>query len=66
MARQALARIPKGFKGQITWGKGDNRPFLRLAHGTPLGLMRRRDKAKGGQAAMALAQHMLARPRWAS
>ncbi len=38
----------------------DNRPFLRLAHGTLLGLMHRRDKAKGGKAAMALAQQMLA------
>jgi hypothetical protein len=37
-----------------------NRPFLRLAHGTLLGLMRRRDKAKGGEAAMVLAKQMLA------
>jgi hypothetical protein len=58
--KQALAHIPKGFKGQITWGEVDNRPFLRLAHGTLLGLMRRRDKAKGGDAAMALAKQMLA------
>jgi len=58
--KQALAHIPKGFKGQITWGEVDNRPFLRLAHGTLLGLMRRRDKAKGGEAAMALAKQMLA------
>jgi tetratricopeptide (TPR) repeat protein len=33
---------------------------LRLAHGNLLGLMRRRDKAKGGEAAMALAKRMLA------
>jgi tetratricopeptide (TPR) repeat protein len=58
--KQALAHIPKGFKGQITWSEVDNRPFLRLAHGTLLGLMRRRDKAKGGEAAMALAKQMLA------
>ncbi len=38
----------------------DNRPFLRLAHGTLRGLMHRRDQAKGGKAAMALAQQMLA------
>jgi tetratricopeptide (TPR) repeat protein len=58
--KQALAHIPKGFKGQITWGEVDNRPFLRLAHGTLLGLMRRRDKAQGGEAAMVLAKQMLA------
>jgi hypothetical protein len=58
--KQALAHIPKGFKGQITWGEVDNRPFLRLAHGTLLGLMRRWDQAKGGEAAMALANQMLA------
>ena len=44
--KQALVHIPKGFKGQITWGEVDNRLFLRLAHGTLLGLMRRRDKEK--------------------
>lgn len=59
--KQALAHIPKGFKDQITWGKVDNRPFLRLAHGTLLGLMRRRDRAKGGEASMALAKQM---PAW--
>lgn len=58
--KQALAHIPKGFKGQITWGEVDNRPFLRLAHGTLLGLMRRGNKAKAGEAAMALAKQMLA------
>ncbi|WP_312262322.1 hypothetical protein [Limnohabitans sp.] len=58
--KQALAHIPKGFKGQITWGEVDNRPFLRLAHGTLLGLMRQRDRAKGGEAAMALAKQILA------
>jgi transcriptional regulator with XRE-family HTH domain len=57
--KQALAHIPKGFKGQITWSEVDNRPFLRLAHGTLLGLMRRRDKANGGEAAT-LAKQMLA------
>ncbi len=58
--KQALAHIPKGFKGQITWGEVESRPFLSLAHGILLGLMRRRDKAKGGEAAMALARQMLA------
>jgi hypothetical protein len=58
--KQALAHIHKGFKGQITWGEVDNRFFLRLAHGTLLGLMRRRDKEKGGEADMALARQMLA------
>ncbi len=38
----------------------DNRSFLRLTHGTLRGLMHRRDQAKGGKAAMALAQQMLA------
>jgi len=33
---------------------------MRMAHGTLLGLMRRRDKANGGEAATALAQQMLA------
>jgi tetratricopeptide (TPR) repeat protein len=54
--KQALAHIPKGFKGQIIWGEIDNRSFLRLAHGTLLGLMHRRE----GEAAMALAKQMLA------
>jgi len=54
--KQALAHIPKDFKGQITWSEVDNRSFLRLAHGTLLGLMHRRD----GKAAMALAKQMLA------
>jgi tetratricopeptide (TPR) repeat protein len=58
--KQALAHIPKGFKGQITWGEVDNRPFLRLAHGTLLGLMRRRGQAKAGEATMAVAKQMLA------
>jgi tetratricopeptide (TPR) repeat protein len=54
--RRAQAHIPRGYTGQITWGEVDNRSFLRLAHGTLLGLMHRRD----GKAAMALAQQMLA------
>ena len=54
--RRAQAHIPKGYTGQITWSEVDNRSFLRLAHGTLLGLMHRRD----GKAAMALAQQMLA------
>jgi tetratricopeptide (TPR) repeat protein len=52
----AQAMIPKGFKGQITWGEIDNRSFLRLAHGSLLGLMHRRE----GETAMALAKQMLA------
>ena len=52
----AQAMIPKGFKGQITWGEIDNRSFLRLAHGTLLGLIHRRE----GEPAMALAKQMLA------
>lgn len=58
--KQSLADIHRSFKGQIVWIDLDNRPFLRLAHGTLLGLMRRRDKAKGGEAAMALVKQMLA------
>jgi tetratricopeptide (TPR) repeat protein len=54
--RRTQAHIPKGYIGQITWSEVDNRSFLRLAHGTLLGLMHRRD----GKAAMALAQQMLA------
>ena len=54
--RRAQSHIPKGYTGQITWSEVDNRSFLRLAHGTLLGLMHRRD----GKAAMALAQQMLA------
>jgi len=54
--RRAQAHIPKGYTGQITWRDMDNRSFLRLAHGTLLGLMHKRD----GKAAMALAQQMLA------
>jgi tetratricopeptide (TPR) repeat protein len=56
----AQAMIPKGFKGQISWGEIDNRSFLRVAHGTLLGLMHRPDKEKAGEAAMALAKQMLA------
>jgi hypothetical protein len=54
--RQAQAHIPKGYAGQITWSEVDNRSFLRLAYGTLLGLMHKRD----GKAATALAQQMLA------
>ncbi len=46
--KQALAHIPKDFKGQITWGEADNRPFLCLAHGTLLGLMHRQYKEQKG------------------
>jgi tetratricopeptide (TPR) repeat protein len=86
---RALALIPKGYKGQITWseienassgsetnpatvaeghpdlfqrdsGRQDrasyNRSFLRLAHGTLLGLMHRRE----GKSAMVLAKKLLA------
>ena len=52
----ALAMVPKGFKGQITWSEIDNRSFLRLAHGSLLGLMHRRE----GVTAMMLAKQMLA------
>jgi hypothetical protein len=58
--RLAQAQVPKGYTGQITWSEVDNRSLLRMAHGTLLGLMHRRDQAKGGKAAMALAQQMLA------
>lgn len=53
---RALALIPKGYKGQITWSEIDNRSFLRLAHGTLLGLMHRRE----GKSAMVLAKKLLA------
>jgi tetratricopeptide (TPR) repeat protein len=53
---QALALIPKGYKGQITWSEMDNRSFLRLAHGTLLGLMHRRE----GKSALVLAKKLLA------
>lgn len=63
--QRAVAHIPKGFKGQILWGEIENRPFLRLAHGTLLGLMRKRgqldaDRVNAGQAAEALANQLLA------
>ncbi len=41
---RVLSLIPKGYKGQITWSEIDNRSFLRLAHGTLLGLTRLRDR----------------------
>jgi tetratricopeptide (TPR) repeat protein len=53
---RALALIPKGYKGQITWSEIDNRSFLHLAHGTLLGLMHRRE----GKSAMVLAKKLLA------
>jgi tetratricopeptide (TPR) repeat protein len=53
---RALAIVPKDYKGQIAWSEVDNRPFLRLAHGTLLGLMHRRD----GKSAMTLAKKLLA------
>jgi tetratricopeptide (TPR) repeat protein len=53
---RALALIPKGYKGQITWSEIDNRSFLRLAHGTLLGLMHRRE----GKSALVLAKKLLA------
>jgi len=52
----ALAVVPKGYKGQIVWGEIDNRSFLRLAHGTLLGLMHRRES----KSAMVLAKKLLA------
>ena len=57
--QRALAHIPKGFKGQIHWGEIDNRPFLRLAHGTLLSLMRKRGQLDAGLAAEALAKQLL-------
>ena len=39
---KALTLVPKGYKGLINWSEIDNRSFLRLAHGTLLGLMHRR------------------------
>lgn len=53
----AEAHIPEGYAGQIRWSELNNRSFLRLAHGTLLSLMHRRQ----GNASMALAQKML---RW--
>ncbi len=52
----------QGDGGQPQWlcDLEDYGPFLRLAHGTLLGLMRWRDKAKAGEAAMAQAKQMLA------
>ncbi len=47
--RRAQAHVPKGYTGQITWSEVDNRSFLRLAHGTLLGLMHRREKSKRRQ-----------------
>lgn len=53
---KAMLLIPMGYTGLITWMEIDNRSFLRVAHGTLLGLIHRRDQS----AAMALAQQMLA------
>lgn len=54
--QEALAAIPKGFKGLITWSDVDNRSFLRVAHGHLLGLMHQGK----GKPAMALAKKLLA------
>ena len=54
--KQALAVIPKGFKGQIRWAEIDNRSFLRVTKGHLLGLMHRGD----GKAAMTVAKKLLA------
>lgn len=53
---RAAALIAPHFKGEIPWGDLDNRSFLRLAHGTLLGFMHRRQ----GDKAMALARQLLA------
>jgi hypothetical protein len=52
----ALTVVPKGYKGQIAGGEIDNRSFLRVKHGTLLGLMHRRE----GKSAMVLAEKLLA------
>jgi hypothetical protein len=52
----AEAAIPNDFKGQINYYELDNRPFLRLAHGTLLGLVHKGD----GEGALKLAKKILA------
>ncbi len=51
------SKIPKGFKGIISWYELDNRSFLRCAHGHVLGLMH----LKRFKEALALARKMM---RW--
>ena len=57
---RARAQIPADFRGQIPWAEVDNRPFLRLAHGTLLGLMHREAQAGAIDKAQALATQLLA------
>jgi len=51
------SKIPKGFKGVISWYEIDNRPFLRCVHGYILGLLH----IKKYKEALTLARKML---RW--
>lgn len=53
----AISVIPKGFSGRIDWLEVDNRPFLRIAHGHLLSLI----KYGHGRRAKALANKLL---RW--
>lgn len=55
--QKAVKLIPKDFTGRISWLDIDNRPFLRIAHGHLLCLMRQRN----GRRASALANKLL---RW--
>ena len=57
---RARAQIPADFHGRIPWGEVDNRPFLRIAHGTLLGLMHRREDKEALDEAQALATELLA------
>ena len=57
---RARAQIPADFHGRIPWGEVDNRPFLRIAHGTLLGLMHRHGQAGAMDEAQALATELLA------
>lgn len=54
--QQAIALIPKAFKGVISWYETDNRSFLRVARGHLLGLMHLQD----GKAADRLSKQLLA------
>lgn len=54
---KAMALIPEGFEGEISYGELDNRPFLRLAHGRVLDLSR----ADRNDEALKLARWVLAR-----